>query len=269
MTYRLRKAGCAAAVAVGLSLAAAATATAPAASGSQLAAGTLNLQGSLSMVSRDAVCPDGVPLAAACHSRTAQGGISGLGRVTTTYMYNGDFTLCGAGEVKIRGYTTSLRVVGKGEIHVAVADAPTCLTADLPALNATQSFTVTGGTGIYAGALGSGRIEREANFAPGGAAGVDKWIGTLVVAGHEFDVTSPTLAGATSKTVRAPWGAKRVRVTYAVTARDDVDGVVPVACSPRSGSRFSIGRTTVSCDAADTSGNTGTAKFLITVKKGR
>lgn len=145
-------------------------------------AGTLSLQGSLSMSSHDAVCPQGLPLSTACHSRLANGEISGLGRVSHTYMYNGVFAGCSPGDVKILGYTTSLRVVGKGEISVSVADAP-CLLADLPALNATQSFTVMGGTGTYAGASGSGRIERDANFTGGGAVGLDTWIGKLVVPG--------------------------------------------------------------------------------------
>ena len=76
------------------------------------------------------------------------------------------------------------------------------------------------------------------------------------------------MKGIVSKTVRAPRGAKRVRVTYKVTARDDVDAV-PVSCRPRSGSRFRIGRTVVKCTATDGSGNTATAKFTITVKPRR
>jgi hypothetical protein len=227
---------------------------------------TLNLLGTLSMMSRDAACPAGIPPLAACHARTAQGEISGLGRVSHTYMYNGDPTGCGPGDVKILGYATSLRVLGKGEISVSVADAP-CLLSDLPALNATQSFTATGGTGIYAGASGSGRIERAANFRSGGASGTDHWIGTLVVPGLEFDVTPPILSGATSKTMRAPRGVKRVRITYKVTATDNVDGQVPVACEPRSGSRFPIGRTIVRCSATDSSGNTGNVSFRFTVRR--
>jgi hypothetical protein len=90
--------------------------------------------------------------------------------------------------------------------------------------------------------------------------------GTLVVPGLEFDVTPPTLSGAASKTVRAPKGAKRVRVTYNVTARDTVDSAVPVTCLPRSGSRFSLGRTTVKCEAMDKSANTARARFVVTVR---
>jgi hypothetical protein len=91
------------------------------------------------------------------------------------------------------------------------------------------------------------------------------WIGTLVVPGLEFDVMPPTLSGATSKTVRAPKGAKRVRVTYNVTASDVVEGKVAVACTPRSGSRFPMGRTVVRCSATDSSANTSTARFIVTV----
>jgi hypothetical protein len=183
-------------------------------------------------------------------------------------MYNGDFTRCGPADVVILGYTTSLRVVGKGEISVSVADAP-CLLADLDALNATGSFTVTGGTGIYTGASGSGRIERAASFGPGGAAGTDRWTGTLVVPGLAFDLSPPVVSGATNQTVKAKRGAKGARVTYQVTAQDDQDGTTPVTCAPRSGSRFRIGRTKVACEAADTSANSTDASFTITVKKGR
>jgi hypothetical protein len=182
-------------------------------------------------------------------------------------MFNGDPAVC-PGTVKILGYTTSFKVGGKGEIHFAVADAPDCL-VDTAALTATQSFTVTGGTGIYAGASGGGRIERAASFTGGGATGSDTWIGTLVVPGAEFDLTAPVLSGTASKTVRAPKGVKRVRVTYGVTAADAVDGVVPVICFPRSGSRFPIGRTVVRCSASDSSANTANASFRVTVRATR
>ena len=78
----------------------------------------------------------------------------------------------------------------------------------------------------------------------------------MLVPGLEFDVVAPVMRGAVSKTVRARRGAKLVRVRYAVTARDDVDGVVPVSCRPRSGRRFRIGRTIVRCSAMDSSGHT-------------
>ena len=92
---------------------------------------------------------------------------------------------------------------------------------------------------------------------------------TLVVPGLEFDVVAPAMTGARSKTVRAPKGAKRIRVTYNVTASDIVDGRVPVTCVPRSGSRFLIRRAAVRCSAADSSANTSSAKFIVTVRMRR
>lgn len=124
-------------------------------------------------------------------------------------------------------------VAGKGEIHVALQDGARCVEQE-PIRNEPQDFTITGGTGSYVGASGSGRVERSL----GGGVGGETWNATLEVPEFQFDLMPPTLSGATSKTVRPPKGARSVRVTYAVSARDDVDRAVPV-CSPRSGSRFS------------------------------
>ncbi len=49
------------------------------------------------------------------------------------------------------------------------------------------------------------------------------------------------------------------------TASDAIDGSVTVNCSPLSGTQFAIGTTTVSCTAADTSGNTATSSFKVIV----
>jgi hypothetical protein len=88
-------------------------------------------------------------------------------------------------------------------------------------------------------------------------AGHDTWSGTLVVPGFEFDLVPPTITGAADTRVRAPRKAQRIRVRYHVSARDDVDGAVPVACKPKSGSFFRVGRRTiVRCSATDTSANT-------------
>ncbi len=126
-----------------------------------------------------------------------------------------------------------------------------------------QEFTITGGTGTYQGASGRGTVERSLS----GGRGVERWTGTLIVPGLEFDITPPAISGAVSKTIRAPVGAKRARVTYKVTAHDTVDGAVGAACKPRSGAVFKIGRTAVTCTATDTSGNGRTARFVITVRR--
>jgi hypothetical protein len=50
---------------------------------------------------------------------------------------------------------------------------------------------------------------------------------------------------------------------------DGVDGAVPVSCQPRPGRRFPLGKTIVRCAATDSSGNTATAGFTVTVKRRR
>jgi hypothetical protein len=232
------------------------------------AAGTLNLRGSLRAVSTSIQCPPDVPPdATECFARTGNGSVSGLGSTSEIYTWPiriGPPTCPDANDGKALATTGRVVVVGKGEIQFALAEGARCIDHE-PLRNEPQAFTITGGTGTYKGASGSGTLERVLE----GGAGRETWTGTLVVPGLEFDVTPPTLSGARSRTVRAPKGAKRVRVTYNVTATDAVDDRVPVTCLPRSGSRFPIGRTVVSCSATDSSANTRMASFRVTVRKAR
>ena len=158
-------------------------------------------------------------------------------------------------------------VVGKGEIDLAWA-VTGCWTSDnFP----TVPVTVTGGSGLYAGATGSGVLEFHLASITGPQEGSRQvtWTGTLNVPGLAFDTTAPQINGAVSKTVttRLKAGA---RVRYSVTATDATDGAVPAICLPKSGSLFSVGRTTVVCNATDKSGNTAPAKtFVINVKRVR
>jgi hypothetical protein len=130
----------------------------------------------------------------------------------------------------------------------------------------TETFTITGGSGAYAGASGGGTVETHSNGPPN-FSGVDVWTGTLIVPGYAFDLTAPTIKGAKNRTVRVARLARHARVTYAVTAQDDVDPIVPATCSPRSGSRFHLGSTRVHCSATDTSGNTRKATFTVTIRR--
>jgi hypothetical protein len=259
--------------AASLVVGAATTAAVPlAASGNKAAIGTLDLRARLSWQSlTTSNCPPGTPPLRSCFERTGEGVVRGLGRVTQSYLYLADFSgSCPFGTVKILGYPARFSVAGKGEIHLAVAENPDCLTSDDAGRIAPQSFTITGGSGAYADASGSGRVERTFSGGGGGRdIGTDTWIGTLAVPGREFDLTAPTISGARSKIVRAPKTANRVRVTYRVTAQDDVDGPLRVPCRPSSGSRFKVGRTTVKCSVTDTSANTATAAFRVTVRRRR
>jgi hypothetical protein len=131
---------------------------------------------------------------------------------------------------------------------------------------AEEEFTITDGSGKFAGASGGGKLS-HLSYGPPSLRSKDTWTGTLVVPGLNFDLTPPTISGAADKVVRAPREANRVRVSFKVTGLDDVDGTVPVSCQPRPGSRFRLGRTRVNCSAPDTSGNTQTASFAVVVKR--
>jgi hypothetical protein len=231
-----------------------------------VATGTLDLRAELRVLSTPVVPPPEAPPDAGCRARTGEGRVPGLGRVSETYTwcYKVGPPTCPAEVAKPLATTVRLVVRDKGELHLTLAEGTRCIELE-PVRDEPQEFTITGGTGTYAKASGSGTVERSI----GGGRGSETWKGTLVVPGLAFDVTAPTLSPAVGKTVRAPRGVKRVRVTYAMSARDDIDGAVPVSCSPRSGTRFRIGRTVVACSAADTSGNTRTATFTITVRRQR
>jgi HYR domain len=231
-----------------------------------LSAETPNLRGALNLVSISVPCPAGTPDTTECRARTGNGIVPGLGNVSLVYLWS--FRMgppsCSSTLGKPLSTTGRLVIAGKGEIHFALAEGANCVDQE-PLRNEPQDFTIIGGSGIYEAASGGGTVARSLS----GGSGTERWTGTLVVPGLELDLTPPTFSGARSTTVRAPKGAKRVRVTYNVTARDAVDGPIPVSCEPRSGSRFEVGRTIVTCEATDTSGNTGRARFAVTVKKKR
>jgi hypothetical protein len=85
--------------------------------------------------------------------------------------------------------------------------------------------------------------------------------------GGAADSTPPVISGAEDVTVSSPDGAA-VPVSFTVEANDDVDGTVPVTCTPASGTSFAVGTTTVTCEARDTAGNAAVAAFDVTVQAG-
>ena len=62
-------------------------------------------------------------------------------------------------------------------------------------------------------------------------------------------------------------GADGAAATFAATAQDKVDGKVPASCSPASGSKFPVGKTTVSCWATNSLGKLRTTSFAVIVGK--
>ena len=77
-----------------------------------------------------------------------------------------------------------------------------------------------------------------------------------------IDATPPVVTVPADMTVDAtsPAGGK---ASYTASAEDDVDPSPTLDCTPSSGSVFPIGTTTVTCKAADATGNSGSASFKI------
>lgn len=247
-----------------LTLVAGTTTAAPAASEPRAAAGTINVKATFGVLSDSVQCPADTPAGADCRARTGQSLVQGLGSVSEDYIWS--FTVgppaCPANLAKPLATTGRLKVAAKGEITFRLDAGARCVDVE-PVRNEPQEFTITGGTGPFVAASGEGTIERSL----AGGAGTETWTGTLDVPDLTFDLTAPTFRGAVPKTVRAAKGAKTARVTFKVTAVDAVDGAVPTACQPKSGSRFKVGKTTVRCSAMDSSANTAKKSFTVTVKR--
>ncbi len=85
-----------------------------------------------------------------------------------------------------------------------------------------------------------------------------------VVVNPPPDTTPPVITVPGSMLVNAASALGSV-VTYSATATDDVDGDVPVSCTPPSGTTFALGATEVTCTASDATGNAALERFTITV----
>jgi hypothetical protein len=84
------------------------------------------------------------------------------------------------------------------------------------------------------------------------------------------DTTPPTVAVPADRTVEAT-GPSGAVVTFTAAATDLVDGSLTPTCSPASGTTLPIAKTTattttVTCSATDAHGNTGSARFHMTVQ---
>jgi HYR domain len=208
-------------------------------------------------------CPAGTDPTTACFQIGGKDVVAGLGVVSDHYAL---FVEDPDSSCERWHSSPVLSVRGKGEIHLSVRPPNGCVVPTTGVLNGSLVFTVTGGSGAYAGATGQGTFETRGGPGTTGR-NTDTLVGNLTVPGLVFDTTRPVLRGAVSKTVRAPSGASAARVTYKVTARDPGHGSVGVTCKPRPGSRFKLGRTRVFCSATDSSGNMAKARFTITVKR--
>lgn len=233
--------------------------------------GKLTFHGELAWSGQTLDCPAGIPDSVTCRVHRGSAVVPGLGTVSERYFFLNEAgpPAC-HGALAVVGLRGTFTVERKGTIEFEAAASPDCMPPEQRVTLHFPSVTITGGSGIYAGASGTGTLTKlliPGGF--GGALGKDTWDGTLLVAGLAFDTTAPVLRGAIAKTVVGPRGAKLVRVTYRVSATDETDGAVPASCMPRTGSRFKLGRTVVSCSASDDSGNTASARFTVTVRARR
>lgn len=213
-------------------------------------------------------CSQGTAATGECVRFIGTGEIPGLGQATSTYtkILPGDDINCPV----IQFNTAAIGIAGKGSLELSRAGIVCGPTA--PANVGPLAYTVTRGTGAYAGVSGTLEFKSAVyaiSFGCRCGRSRDTWTGTLTMPGAKFDVTAPSLTGATSKSVRVPRKAQGARVRYTVIAQDAVDGSVPATCVPRSGSFFRVGRTRVSCSATDSSANTTTEQFTVTVKRDR
>jgi hypothetical protein len=247
----------------------------PLAVGSAVDTGTLQLRAhfawNFSVQRDDTTCPAGSPALAICQPHLSTGVVPGLGQVSMAYVYTVfPDPVCAGSAAKVLGYSARFTVQGRGEIDFAVAGLPDCFPAPSATIQSTtQPFTVTGGSGAYAGASGNGVVRHAGAPGLAGTHGRDLWEGAVVVDGLAFDVTAPAISGAVGKVVRARHDATSARVVFRVTASDDVDGPRPVTCTPPSGKPFRVGTTRVRCSAADTSGNVSARSFAIVVRRVR
>jgi hypothetical protein len=81
---------------------------------------------------------------------------------------------------------------------------------------------------------------------------------TIIVA----DLTNPIV------TVPGNITSTSAVVTYEASAVDNIDGPLPVTCTPASGSTFGAGVTQVVCEATDSNFNTGVGTFLVKLPGG-
>jgi hypothetical protein len=78
------------------------------------------------------------------------------------------------------------------------------------------------------------------------------------------DTTAPLLALSGDITTEAT-GPAGASVAFSASASDSVDGALTPSCSANSGDTFSLGTTLVSCSATDSSGNTSSGSFNVSV----
>ncbi|MBA3261187.1 MAG: HYR domain-containing protein [Thermoleophilaceae bacterium] len=90
-------------------------------------------------------------------------------------------------------------------------------------------------------------------------------VGDFVITDAVADTSPPILTVPSGIAVNAS-GLSGARVTYSISATDNLDTSPDVTCNPPSGSTFPVGTTIVTCTATDDSGNKTTKSFNVVVR---
>jgi len=185
------------------------------------AADTLNLNASLALSWQfNEPCPPGVPnRGQGCDHATGTVRIRGLG---TT-----------AGEEYMSFDPATVRRDGGGAATFTVGSRGT-ISFSFSGNFRTATYTVTGGTGAFAGASGTGTIN-GVDLELGGPNVAQSWSGTLNAPATHFDTTPPQLSIGKAKVKRA--GAHRYRIKIPFRASDDSGGPIDYELVVRGGTK--------------------------------
>jgi hypothetical protein len=172
----------------------------------------------------------------------------------------------GAGSFPISVATGDFNRDGKADLAVTNGGSNT---VTLLLGNGSGGFTQSAGPPVGTGtapvflAVGDFNHDSKPDFAVANQASQDV---TIQLNTCSSDTTPPQISCPANQTaVTAVCGGTSQALNYpAPTASDNLPGVTTV-CSPASGSIFPLGTTTVTCTATDTSGNTATCSFTVTL----
>jgi len=211
---------------------------------------------SFSVSARDAV--DG-PVAVTCTPRS--GSVFALGSTTVTCRASDSRGNQASGGFSVVVQDTTPPVINLPANQTVEAVGPSGATVRFnvsarDAVDGPITPSCTPASGSMFG-LGTTRVQCSAADKAGNSAG-----GSFEVS--VVDTTPPTLNLPENITARATSRSGAV-VNFTVTASDAVDANVTPICTPRSGSLFGLGQTTVTCRATDSSGNAASGSFRVTV----
>jgi len=187
---------------------------------------------------------------------------SGLGQVTASCTYTNSSSLTGSASATYNiADTTGPAISVPSNISIEATGPSTPITYAASAVDLVDGVTPVicdhpSGTGF---GLGATTVTCSSSDSSGNSSSA-AFVATVV------DTTPPTITTPGNLTAPATGPSGAVVNFSPPTARDMVDGSVPVTCSASSSSAFPLGTTTVHCSASDNSGNTAQASFTVSVE---